>query len=87
MLSTWTRILFKAKRNVVAWTGMMSSVDRHAVARIGILCTENRIPIAYDRNVVHGPAAGTVAGGATVASRRHRDCTRPATGSHNPQAV
>ncbi|KAL5978863.1 hypothetical protein ACLOJK_018758, partial [Asimina triloba] len=32
------------------------------------------------------PAAGTAAGGATVAGRRHRDITRPATGSHNPQA-
>ncbi|KAL5987527.1 hypothetical protein ACLOJK_035275 [Asimina triloba] len=33
------------------------------------------------------PAAGTAAGGATVAGRRHRDGARPATGSHNPQAV
>ncbi|KAL6004265.1 hypothetical protein ACLOJK_004812 [Asimina triloba] len=33
------------------------------------------------------PAAGTVAEGATVASRRHQDGTRPATRSHNPQAV
>ncbi|KAL5995358.1 hypothetical protein ACLOJK_025416 [Asimina triloba] len=33
------------------------------------------------------PAAGTAAGGATVAGRRHRDNARPATGSHNPQAV
>ncbi|KAL5978847.1 hypothetical protein ACLOJK_018742, partial [Asimina triloba] len=30
-------------------------------------------------------AAGTAAGGATVAGRRHRDGTRHATGSHNPQ--
>ncbi|KAL6003945.1 hypothetical protein ACLOJK_004491 [Asimina triloba] len=33
------------------------------------------------------PAAGTAAEGATVAGRRRRDGTRPATGSHNPQAV
>ncbi|KAL5994055.1 hypothetical protein ACLOJK_034926, partial [Asimina triloba] len=32
-------------------------------------------------------AVGTAAGGATVAGRRHRDGARPATGSHNPQAV
>ncbi|KAL5984960.1 hypothetical protein ACLOJK_038797 [Asimina triloba] len=33
------------------------------------------------------PAADTAARGATVAGRRHRDGARPATGSHNPQAV
>ncbi|KAL5996689.1 hypothetical protein ACLOJK_007608, partial [Asimina triloba] len=33
------------------------------------------------------PAAGTTAGGATVAGRRHRDGTRPRHGPHNPQAL
>ncbi|KAL6000762.1 hypothetical protein ACLOJK_006488 [Asimina triloba] len=33
------------------------------------------------------PAADTAAGGATVAGHKHRGGTRPATGSHNPQAV
>ncbi|KAL6000320.1 hypothetical protein ACLOJK_024015, partial [Asimina triloba] len=30
------------------------------------------------------PAAGTAAGGATVADRRHRDGAHPGTRSHNP---
>ncbi|KAL6004227.1 hypothetical protein ACLOJK_004774 [Asimina triloba] len=33
------------------------------------------------------PAAGTAAGGATVAGRRRQEGTRPAMGSHNPYGV
>ncbi|KAL5986988.1 Protein disulfide-isomerase 2-3 [Asimina triloba] len=39
------------------------------------------------KSLAQRPVAGTAAGGATVVGRRHRDGTRPATGSHNPQAV
>ncbi|KAL5979731.1 hypothetical protein ACLOJK_019642 [Asimina triloba] len=41
----------------------------------------------WNREKIWRLAIGTAAGGATVAGRRHRDDTRPATGSHNPQAV
>ncbi|KAL5986701.1 hypothetical protein ACLOJK_015034, partial [Asimina triloba] len=43
--------------------------------------------LQFGYNIIKRPAAGTAAGGATVAGRRHRDGARPATGSHNPQAV
>ncbi|KAL6000272.1 hypothetical protein ACLOJK_023967 [Asimina triloba] len=36
---------------------------------------------------IRRPTAGTAAGGATVAGRRHQDGTRPTTGSHNAQTV
>ncbi|KAL6000927.1 hypothetical protein ACLOJK_006654 [Asimina triloba] len=38
-------------------------------------------------SLVQRLATGTVARGATVAGRRRQGGTRPATGSHNPQAV
>ncbi|KAL5993946.1 hypothetical protein ACLOJK_038303, partial [Asimina triloba] len=37
--------------------------------------------------IMNRPAAGTAVVGATVAGCRHRDGARPATESHNPQAV
>ncbi|KAL5985081.1 hypothetical protein ACLOJK_036317, partial [Asimina triloba] len=51
---------------------------------------ENEKLIKIEERLTSGarrPAASTAAGGATVAGRWHRDGTRPATGSHNPQAV
>ncbi|KAL5996929.1 hypothetical protein ACLOJK_007854, partial [Asimina triloba] len=43
---------------------------------------EERVKLDLER-----PAAGTAAGEATMAGRGRREDTRPATGSHIPQAV
>ncbi|KAL6009384.1 hypothetical protein ACLOJK_022613, partial [Asimina triloba] len=45
--------------------------------------------IIFDLNVLAPamrPATDTAAGGATVEGHKHQDGTRPAMGSHNPQA-
>ncbi|KAL5985550.1 hypothetical protein ACLOJK_027535 [Asimina triloba] len=48
--------------------------------RSRVLILEIRNPVRLRSGALRRPAAGTAAGGATVAGRKHRDGTRPATG-------